>query len=135
MRVLVDTNTLLSALLYPNSTTAKAFQLVLLNHQLILCDYVIEEAKTVVKRKFPNHLVDLNSFLRELNFETVFAPPLTPETMERMRDPKDVPILLTAEREKVDIILTGDKDFHALNIEKPRVLSAGQFLALIGELN
>lgn len=51
MRILVDTNTLLSALLFPRGTTAEAFDLLLQRHRLVLCTYAINEAKTVVERK------------------------------------------------------------------------------------
>ena len=45
MRILVDTNTLLSALLFPRGTTAEAFDLLLQRHRLVLCTYVSTRRK------------------------------------------------------------------------------------------
>jgi putative PIN family toxin of toxin-antitoxin system len=133
MRILVDTNTLLSALLFPRGTTAEAFDLLLQRHRLVLCTYVINEAKTVVERKFPGYSRALSLFLNSLDFEVAYTPTDIEFDSSLMRDPKDVPILMTAIREDVDIILTGDKDFHALNLEKPKVLNAKTFIKRFGQ--
>lgn len=47
-----------------------------------------------------------------------------------MRDSYDEPILATALAEKVDILITGDKDFHALNITNPRICTIADFCEL-----
>ena len=39
------------------------------------------------------------------------------------RDPKDVPVLRDAMKAGADVLLTGDKDFLATNIEHPVVYS------------
>jgi predicted nucleic acid-binding protein len=41
---------------------------------------------------------------------------------------KDLPILVTAILGDVDLIITGDKDFFALDIEKPEIVSAKDFI-------
>ncbi len=45
-----------------------------------------------------------------------------------MRDIKDSPILVTAIIENVDIFITGDKDFHVLDIEQPEIMTMMDFL-------
>lgn len=45
-----------------------------------------------------------------------------------IRDAKDQPILSAAIAHKVDIILTGDKDFLSLALERPRCMTPAQFL-------
>lgn len=47
-----------------------------------------------------------------------------------MRDENDIPILYTAKREHVDIILTDDKDFTSLNLDSPKILSPSEFLTI-----
>ena len=128
MRVFVDTNTLLSAIVFPKGTTALAFQGVLAHHRLVLCTYVLEEAKRVIESKFPSFVKAFALFINSLDFELVYTPTDIAYDETLMRDPKDVPILITAQRENVDIILTGDKDFHALEIKHPEILSASQFV-------
>ena len=45
-----------------------------------------------------------------------------------MRDIKDSPILATARMENIDVFITGDKDFHVLDIEEPEILTITDFL-------
>ena len=45
-----------------------------------------------------------------------------------IRDSKDYPVLYTAIMENVDILITGDKDFADIDIEKPEILTPGQYL-------
>lgn len=56
MQVMVDSNTLLSALLFPNGAAAKAFEKCIQNYDLIICTYVIDECKRVVRKKFPKYI-------------------------------------------------------------------------------
>lgn len=51
MRVMVDTNILFSAIIFPKGQAAKAFTLCLLNHELVISTYVISELKQVIMRK------------------------------------------------------------------------------------
>jgi predicted nucleic acid-binding protein len=46
----------------------------------------------------------------------------------KIRDEKDYPILYTAIIEDVDILITGDKDFLNIDVEKPEILTPAQFL-------
>jgi predicted nucleic acid-binding protein len=40
----------------------------------------------------------------------------------------DLPILATAIIEDVDILLTGDKDFEGLGLDRPEIVTPSQFL-------
>lgn len=56
----------------------------------------------------------------------------TPNEIERglfaIRDIKDYPVLYTAMIEDIDILITGDKDFSDIDIEKPEILSPIEFM-------
>lgn len=45
-----------------------------------------------------------------------------------MRDVFDLPILISAILEDVDLLITGDKDFKAVDIEKPEILTPTEYL-------
>ena len=45
-----------------------------------------------------------------------------------MRDAKDSPILATAIMEKIDVFVTGDKDFLVLDVEMPEIVTMAEFL-------
>jgi predicted nucleic acid-binding protein len=59
---------------------------------------------------------------------------LTPrEPSKLIADPKDAPILNAAIIEDVDIIISGDRHFLALDMERPKVLTAAQYLECVAE--
>lgn len=56
MRILVDTNILISTVLFPNSKVAKALLYITQNHDMVLCDRNLTELREVLKRKAPRCL-------------------------------------------------------------------------------
>ena len=125
MRILIDTNILLSAMWFKNSRVAKTLLYVASNHELILCDRNVTEMREVIKRKTPEILADAEVFLAELSYELI---PSVEKAEKLIRDPKDQPILNAAIVGGVDVILTGDKDFLSLNMEWPKPMTVAQFL-------
>jgi putative PIN family toxin of toxin-antitoxin system len=129
IRVLVDTNVVISALLFPNSTPAQALSLVLDEHRLVLTDWVVGELHRVVGRKRPDLLPALEVLLAGIDYE--LASPGDPSVP--ISDPDDQPILDAAVAEAVDVIVTGDKHFLSLGLERPRILTAREFLDAYSE--
>ena len=66
MRIMLDTNILVSAIFFPSVQTRKLVRELSENHRMILCDYVIDELRLVTERKFPDRLEAVDSFFREL---------------------------------------------------------------------
>lgn len=96
-------------------------------YTLVLCSYVIEEAHEVIKRKSPRHIVALDNFILKSSFEMVYTP--SDMTMAPpMRDQSDTPVIVSAIVSDVDILITGDKDFAELAIERPEILIPSEFL-------
>jgi len=44
------------------------------------------------------------------------------------KDIKDYPVLYTAILEDVDILVTGDRDFSDVDVEKPEILTPAEFV-------
>jgi len=44
------------------------------------------------------------------------------------RDISDAPILYTAITEGIDVLITGDKDFHDIDIEMPAIMTVTNFI-------
>ena len=130
MRIMVDTNILLSALLFPDGKTAKAFEKILNSHSLVISSYCINELKRVVAKKFPKQIKAVDVFLEKLSFELAYTPDKPKENLFYIRDPKDYPVLYTAIIENVDILLTGDADFKDINIDHPDIITPAEFLNL-----
>jgi len=58
MRILIDTNILISAVLFPNSNVANALLYIIEHHDVVLCDINIYELREVLSRKKPDKLPD-----------------------------------------------------------------------------
>jgi putative PIN family toxin of toxin-antitoxin system len=127
----VDTNVLISALLFPHTKVAQTLLYVAEHHDIVLCDINIYELREVIKRKRPDKLPDMELFLSELSFELI---PESCHIEKKIRDEKDQPILNAAIVADVDIILTGDKDFLCLGMKRPKCMSVTDFYEYEGLL-
>lgn len=129
MRVMLDTNILISIIFFPSAVTRNFAKRVGFGNRIVLCDYVVEELRIVVERKFPSRKKLLEQFFYELPFELVYTPPkFNAEEFPAVRDSKDFPILATAILENVDILVTGDKDLRVIEIEYPEIMTMGEFI-------
>ena len=133
MRILIDTNILISAMLNPKGTPYQAYlKAVTFPNHAIICDQNIEELKRIFNKKFPSKLDALDRFLSvaSLSIEIVQVPIEEDSSESLIRDIKDRPILRAAIYAKADVLLTGDKDFLESGIENPKIMTAIEFINL-----
>lgn len=128
MRITLDTNILISAFLFPNGQINKLMRIIAEKYKLILSTFVIEELMGVVERKFADKTKAVDRFLSKFSYEMVYTPKEMKQNLFQIRDARDYPILYTAILEDVDILITGDKDFFDIEIERPEILTPAQFL-------
>ena len=131
MRIMIDTNVIISAALFPNGRAAKAFYKAMMPpYEPMICDYIVEELRKKFIEKFPDKQSEMEEFLHNaLNFiELVNTPDKAEESEELIRDPKDRPILRAALNEHAELFLTGDKDFLESSVSDPRIVSVATFL-------
>ncbi len=98
-------------------------------HELVLSSFVVDELKEVVRRKFPTKEKAVDNLLLNMSYNIVYTPEEMDKTLFRIRDAKDYPVLYTAILEDVDILITGDKDFAVIEIEKPDLMTPADFMA------
>ena len=129
MRIMLDTNVLVSAFIFKGETISKLIDIFTDYHTIVLSSHVLNELTGVVKEKFPPKIAALDSFLSNLPFEFVYTPNIIDKNKyPPMRDIDDLPVLASAIMEDVDILLTGDKDFADLVMERPKILTPAQFV-------
>ncbi len=131
MRIMIDTNIIISAALFPNGKVAQAFLKALLPPYIpFVCDYIVDELHRKFCEKFPDRVTELEAFLfHALTYIRVLPTPEEPiHTETVIRDSKDRPILRAALNAHVDLFLTGDKDFLESSITEPRIISVSTFL-------
>ena len=63
MRIMIDTNILLSEILFPSAKMINMMDYITKNHSLVLCSHIIDEIHSVFKRKLPDDISTLEKFL------------------------------------------------------------------------
>ena len=129
MRIMIDTNVLISAFVLSSHYLTQMVDIIAENHTIVLPTYVVDELKRVTMRKFPDNYNLLVSFLQELPFELVYTPDkIDKSKYPDIRDVKDLPILVSAINEDVDVLISGDADFAPLEMEHPEILTPKGFV-------
>ena len=133
MRVLIDSNILISAAYSSGSVPHQAFKkAVEPPYQGLICEQSLEELRRVYNRKFPHKIHVFESFIAAALavVEVVPVPPSRHPDEDEIRDLDDRPIFRAAVKAGADIILSGDKDFTESTITKPKVMKAADFLKM-----
>jgi len=129
MRIMIDTNIFISAILFPDSTPSKVVEKVLDEYHLVLCSQIIEELHEVFDRKFNHKISSLEDFLSKLSYELVYTPQrIDKKEYPDIKDQKDLPILVSSILGDVDYLITGDIGFFDVEIERPEIITAREFL-------
>lgn len=127
MKIMLDTNILISAMLFPNKEINATMAALFSDNEIYLSSYVVDELKYVVRRKFPSKINTVDKLLLKMNYILSYTPDIIDESMFNIRDMKDYPVLYSAILEEVDILITGDKDFDDIDIDKPEIMSLAEY--------
>ena len=128
MKVLLDTNIIISAFVFKSKKMNNLIYELSKNHEIVICSYTIEELKELVKSKFNVTQESLDEFLKDFPFNLVYSPTSVENKLFNIRDKDDYIILHTAIIENVDVFITGDKDFDDVEIERPEIMNAREFI-------
>ena len=132
---MVDTNVLISLLVFSSKKMNQMMECIFTEHQLVLSSYIVEELKDVVRRKFSDKVGVVDTLLAKMNYEYVYTPDILDETLFEIRDVKDYPVLYTAVLEDVDILVTGDNDFSNVDVDKPEILIPAEFVERFAKIH
>jgi putative PIN family toxin of toxin-antitoxin system len=124
VKVMIDTNVLISAILKEGSLLDIVVNEVAENQELILCDYIIKECYEVALKRFPSKVKIIDKLLTKLRYELIAAPRFGEI---KINDVKDQPILNAAIEYCIDVLITGDKHFLNLGIPMPEICSPSEY--------
>jgi putative PIN family toxin of toxin-antitoxin system len=116
VRIVADTNLLVSRLLLPQSLPAMAVRKAVEEAQLLVSDATLEELAEVLSRpKFDPYvtLEERQQFIRVLN--RIAERVIVTSPVQACRDPRDDKFLEVALNGDADLIVTGDRDLLALH--------------------
>ena len=130
MKVMLDTNIIISAFVFKSKKMNNLIYELSKNHEIVICSYTIEELKELVKSKFNVTQESLDEFLKDFPFNLVYSPTSVENKLFNIRDKDDYIILHTAIIENVDVFITGDKDFDDVEIERPEIMNAREFIEI-----
>jgi len=111
MRVVFDTNVLVSAVLFEQSTPARAFFAALERGEILLSAQLGNEIQIIFRKKKFNRYItpeQRDAFLVALVQASTLVDVI--ETISVCRDPKDNMLVELAVSGKADAIVTGDSD-------------------------
>ena len=131
MRVLIDTNVLISAALNADGVPFQAYKKASsYPNKGLICEQNVDEMKRIFNKKFPTKLSALDKFLSMalLTLELIPVPELEAQEESQIRDVNDRPILRAAIWAMADILLTGDGDFLEAGLNKPQIMTPAVFL-------
>ena len=134
MRVVLDTNVLLSGLAYPQSLpgrTVAAWQHGSL--EVVLSHYILNELAHVLPKLAHRHGMNAQEIADLVDILAFQADLVEPDNRlePRLTDPMDQPVLNTWRAAQADYLLTGDKALLALGDEYP-ITTPAQFWQLHG---
>jgi putative PIN family toxin of toxin-antitoxin system len=132
LRIVVDTNALISRLLLPNSLAAQAIRKAVDEGQLLASESTITELADVLSRAKFDHYVSLRDrqeFLRLLGGIVELVPIVA--TVRACRDSNDDKFLEVAVNGNANLIVTGDQDLLALHpFRGMAIRTPAQYLAM-----
>lgn len=121
LRVVLDTNVLLSGIAYPQSIPGKIF--LAWRHgsiDVVLSSFILDELRRVLPRLSGRHGLtagEIDDLIDTLSLQADLVEP-SGEPLPGLRDVDDLPVLGTLVAARADYLITGDKDLLAM---------AGQF--------
>lgn len=125
MKVMLDTNVLISAFVFGGKVRNALKILFEADCEIYISEYVDAEFKRILQVKWGNRADKIYALYRSMDFIFCLS---TSETFGYLRDEKDIPVLSDAIYHDVDILLTGDKDFLEADIETPQIISPSELL-------
>ena len=130
MRLIVDTNVLVSAFVFKSETANNVVRFAAKKHTLLFSESTFKELKsTLLKPKFAEivELPTIRKFIINLFRIGEFIDPKI--KIAECRDPKDNKFLELAVAGNADCIITGDKDLLILNpFRGIKIISPSDFL-------
>lgn len=129
MKIILDTNILYSAFVKKSPSMANMVRWIAVEHDAIITPYIAKELLRKTIEQEPTELPDVIAFLDSAIASLFDDNPEKGIEAPIINDPKDQEILDAAIYHDVDIIISGDKHFRKLVLERPRVMEAAQFRA------
>ena len=128
MRVMLDTNVIISAGVFGGGKLSELTLEVAEKHNVVLSSVIIDELRAVMNNKFPDKASAMERFLQQLSYDVSYTPTeIDKDVYPKIRDKNDYPVFASAIIADVDVFITGDKDFSVLDNDRPEIMTVTDF--------
>lgn len=127
MRIVLDSSVLIAAHITRAGVCTELLEDVLMQHQLVLSQYILDELARKLREKFGFPASSIRAIVK---FLTGAATKVEPATLppEVRRDQEDIPVLGTALAGEASLLITVDKDLLALvEFQGIAIIKPGEF--------
>ncbi|KUK89533.1 MAG: PilT protein domain protein [Thermotogales bacterium 46_20] len=118
MRIMVDSNTLISGIVFEGIERDLLRRIWQNEHTIVIAEYTLMEVDRVIGNKFPGSSRALENLLSILNAE-IFPLPSAEDVKrhrDKIRDKHDISVIATAMAAKPNLFVTGDKNFFTSGV-------------------
>ena len=127
MRIALDSSVLIAAHISRAGVCAELLEDLLLHHELVISDFILEELRRKLGEKFEFPSREINqvvTFLRRV--AVVVSPADLPPGL--CRDPTDVPVLGTAVAGECSLLISVDRDLLDMGtFQEIRIVRPGEY--------
>ena len=120
MKIMIDTNILISSIVFKGKVYNLVKYLLESEHEIYVSEYVEQEFKEKIYEKWA---AKAELYLGRYQVAPFIHCESTTKILGALRDEKDIPVLSDAIYHNVDILLSGDKDFLESGIKRPKIIS------------
>lgn len=128
MRVMVDTNVLISAMVFRSAKMHELLTRIHEKHVLCISSYALDETKRILSERFECAKTNIEVFLQTYPYICIDIPVKDEKHLARIRDESDYPHIHAAILGHIDVFVTGDKDFFGIKIDRPEIVTPREFM-------
>ena len=136
LRVMANANILIAGSVWPRWSYEVLQDALRGDFRLVLSDYVIQQALTLIQARFPIFSEQFDDLLQACRYELIADPTIeqVAQHIDLVRDPSDTPVALAAIQAGVDCLVSEDKDLTVQDEtiaqlrQELKVLISGTFL-------
>lgn len=127
MRILLDTNVIISALLFGGKPRTILVSVIRKQHSAITSTILLSELADVLRKKFGYSKLAVIAVDKQLRKQLIIVSPI--ETINVVADTPDNRVLEAAAEGNCDVLITGDTDLLALRqYREIRIMTPDEFL-------
>ena len=131
LRVMLDTNILISAIVFDADVLNLLVRLSKDRHKLFVSEYIDHEFRDKIIEKWEDKAKKIL-----LLYEGLMIPVMNSSLSVKckLQDPKDEPVLSDAISNYMDVLLTGDKDFYDGNFDNIKIMTVKELDKYLDEV-